>query len=407
LVSVKSEEAAVPPPAILPATTLSAGGAGSSDVPEASKTECPLTGAALPAADAIPPKTELQEAEAVAATAAAAGAAAAAAVAAAPSPPSEPAVRVMARSEHQFIPKCSHRHPLRRTACAAGSAATDDEPLECDACSAIIQPADPRWSCFPCDYDLCELCLLSKCGGAAYLGLLSDSEKARDSADARATIAEERARIFQAKLASAEKAQQQQGKAAAVTERRAAEAKVAAAEERRAAAEEEVGRLQKEVTERRMRSKANLEKMYDARKERDEARALIEGRAAEDAKLIEEQRGKAEDATRQLTVARQQLACAFGDPDALADVSLEEVEQLETLCLAGLSKIHERRAHLAVEEATERQKRLDCAVCLTNERSVAYGPCGHIACCRECAPKVDQCPLCKRGVAQRIPVFLP
>ncbi len=117
------------------------------------------------------------------------------------------------------------------------------------------------------------------------------------------------------------------------------------------------------------------------------------------------------------------------------------MEQLETLCFAGLSKIRERRAQLAQvrvkvhtaldtppaehtpntaasachehsltlaqDEERERQKRLDCAVCLSEPRAVAYVPCGHIACCRGCAPKVDLCPLCKRSVGQRIPVYLP
>ena len=55
------------------------------------------------------------------------------------------------RSEYQFIPKCPHRHAMKRSPCAAGSAATDDEPLECDGCGTVIRPTDPRWSCFPCD----------------------------------------------------------------------------------------------------------------------------------------------------------------------------------------------------------------------------------------------------------------
>ena len=40
-------------------------------------------------------------------------------------------------------------------------------------------------------------------------------------------------------------------------------------------------------------------------------------------------------------------------------------------------------------------------------RNVAFVPCGHIASCKECAGKMDECPLCKRVIQQRVAVYLP
>lgn len=319
------------------------------------------------------------------------------------------------RSEFQFQPKCGHRHPLKRSPCAAGSAATDDEPLLCDgACGKEIRPSDPRWSCYPCDYDLCELCLLTRSGGAAYIGLLAAEERKVVAERNRVSELSERVRVAESKLAAAERAAKDKaGSVGQAAERRAAEAKanearVRDAEEKAAASEAEVARLQKEVVERRQRSKANLEKMYAAQKERDEARALV-GQADEaHAQSLAAQSLVTEEAQRQLGAARQQLACAFGDDEALAKMaSRDELESLQTALLAGLQRINERCSVLSHQETVERTERANCAVCLTEMRAVAFAPCGHVACCRGCSPKVDTCPLCKRGVGQRVNVFLP
>ena len=68
----------------------------------------------------------------------------------------EPVPRV-ARSEFAFVPKCAHRHALKRS-----GGGHDQDPISCDNCSAEIAPSTPRWSCHPCDFDLCEMCLLRR-----------------------------------------------------------------------------------------------------------------------------------------------------------------------------------------------------------------------------------------------------
>lgn len=57
-----------------------------------------------------------------------------------------------------------------------------------------------------------------------------------------------------------------------------------------------------------------------------------------------------------------------------------------------------------------------CAVCLGNARSVAFVPCGHIACCRPCAEYlidhpndegITPCPICRKVIAAALPVYMP
>ena len=279
-------------------------------------------------------------------------------------PPRPPLVP---RSTHVFVPKCHHRHALKRL-----TKAPDNEPLECDgACGNIIPPDAPRWSCYPCDFDMCELCLLSVSGGAAYLQLLADEEKrgaeARDEAAKAVAAATERAKAAESKLGVAEArlkaAGGKQTSAAETAHKRAAiEAKLADAEDRAAAAGLEVVRLEREVIERRQRSKANLEKMYTAQKERDEARALVGADEDKHGAKLQEARAEAEEARRQLAACRQQLACAFGEPEALSSLSLEEVDQLESLCFEGFGRVRARRVACAAEEELERSRRADCPV---------------------------------------------
>ena len=47
-----------------------------------------------------------------------------------------------------------------------------------------------------------------------------------------------------------------------------------------------------------------------------------------------------------------------------------------------------------------------CAVCMGNPLEVALAPCGHVCLCRECADKVDTCPICREDIQDRTGVFV-
>lgn len=316
------------------------------------------------------------------------------------------------RCEFDFAPRCHHRHPLKRYPREAG--ASSDEPLVCDGgCGREIPPSDPRWSCFPCDYDICELCLVARGGGAAFIGLLAEEERKSASHARELDTMKNRCEAAEARLARKEREEKAaeakaEAKASALAERRLVESKVAAAEEHARGLQTEVQRLEAEVVERRQRSKANLEKMYAAQKERDTARAEADNfRVVVEAQQAST-RAAIEDMQEQLATAHRHIAIAQGDAEAVRTlISLEEAEQLEARARAALLAICERRASLAAAAESERQKRIDCAVCLFGARAVAFVPCGHIATCVECAPKVDDCPLCKAKITCRMPVYLP
>ena len=104
------------------------------------------------------------------------------------------------------------------------------------------------------------------------------------------------------------------------------------------------------------------------------------------------------------------LACIYVHSTRVASLCVlagqSIVENVASL-IGGLARLTQRTAELREREQSERLERLNCAVCLVEQRAVAYVPCGHVACCRTCAPKMDTCPLCKAVVRTRVPVYLP
>ncbi|PQM34585.1 E3 ubiquitin-protein ligase RGLG4 [Prunus yedoensis var. nudiflora] len=44
-----------------------------------------------------------------------------------------------------------------------------------------------------------------------------------------------------------------------------------------------------------------------------------------------------------------------------------------------------------------------CPVCLTNNKDLAFG-CGHMS-CRDCGPRLSNCPICRQPIRSRLRVF--
>ncbi|XP_055692547.1 E3 ubiquitin-protein ligase MYLIP [Lutzomyia longipalpis] len=48
-----------------------------------------------------------------------------------------------------------------------------------------------------------------------------------------------------------------------------------------------------------------------------------------------------------------------------------------------------------------------CRVCMDKAIDTMFSPCGHVACCRLCAEKCDNCPICRANIAHINRIFLP
>ncbi|KAK9500978.1 hypothetical protein O3M35_002122 [Rhynocoris fuscipes] len=55
-------------------------------------------------------------------------------------------------------------------------------------------------------------------------------------------------------------------------------------------------------------------------------------------------------------------------------------------------------------ELTENE--LECVVCMQFQCEIVYIPCGHLCCCKQCSSHLNQCPLCRADIEQKIAVYL-
>ncbi|TGZ47460.1 E3 ubiquitin-protein ligase MIB1 [Temnothorax longispinosus] len=46
----------------------------------------------------------------------------------------------------------------------------------------------------------------------------------------------------------------------------------------------------------------------------------------------------------------------------------------------------------------------ECLVCSDGKREMLFGPCGHVACCNACAPRVKKCLICRENVLSRVKI---
>lgn len=62
---------------------------------------------------------------------------------------------------------------------------------------------------------------------------------------------------------------------------------------------------------------------------------------------------------------------------------------------------------LPMEEQLRRlQEERTCKVCMDKEVNIVFIPCGHLVVCRECAPSLRKCPICRGLVKGTVRTFL-
>ena len=91
----------------------------------------------------------------------------------------------------------------------------------------------------------------------------------------------------------------------------------------------------------------------------------------------------------------------------LKGMSVGALEELEAEVKEGLARIHKQKEKVLREQAdTERDQRL-CVICQEKEKSTLLLPCRHLCLCKDCSRRseLDKCPLCRKGIDQKIDVF--
>ena len=57
------------------------------------------------------------------------------------------------------------------------------------------------------------------------------------------------------------------------------------------------------------------------------------------------------------------------------------------------------------EEKASENDESRCIICMDRGQEVIFLECGHLCCCRDCALRIDQCPVCRQHISRVIPVY--
>lgn len=74
--------------------------------------------------------------------------------------------------------------------------------------------------------------------------------------------------------------------------------------------------------------------------------------------------------------------------------------------IAEILKEKDKEKEKLGEELEKLKDERSCVVCLENPRSILFLPCKHLCVCAECKDSLDQCPLCRQKIEQKIETFL-
>lgn len=77
-----------------------------------------------------------------------------------------------------------------------------------------------------------------------------------------------------------------------------------------------------------------------------------------------------------------------------SNLKIKDLESKLKNCSA--SRYHESHSEIKTE----------CVICLVRDREVVFFPCGHVCTCSTCSKLVQECPLCRRKIQERLRVYL-
>ena len=88
-----------------------------------------------------------------------------------------------------------------------------------------------------------------------------------------------------------------------------------------------------------------------------------------------------------------------------ASLPLGELERMEQTMTALQASLHERLTTVRRTIQDKRDAERQCVICMDARAHIAFD-CGHCCTCANCSGQVTDCPVCRRRVSTRIPLFL-
>ena len=113
------------------------------------------------------------------------------------------------------------------------------------------------------------------------------------------------------------------------------------------------------------------------------------------------------------SLENRNLRQSFEDGGAWVRKKQEEVAEMEAALQkkedeeTGLTELLKESESKLTEFERETQEKNVCKLCMEDDISVVFLPCGHLCCCSRCAnlPAVKNCPICRVEIGSKIRVF--
>ncbi len=108
-------------------------------------------------------------------------------------------------------------------------------------------------------------------------------------------------------------------------------------------------------------------------------------------------------------------AAALADEQATLNLASNILQADAATLNATVEEIDQREASVSRRETAADEAGLGdgdggfafqkCCICYEHDARVAFGPCGHLACCEEHATGLDRCPICRVTIGARLKIF--
>lgn len=115
----------------------------------------------------------------------------------------------------------------------------------------------------------------------------------------------------------------------------------------------------------------------------------------------------AREVTRLLTNMAEQILTANQTGERVADKK-EGVTQkpTNTDVQAEAGGEGEKTSRVLEEENRQLKEATLCKICMDKEMGIVFLPCGHLATCVNCAPNLQDCPVCRSAIKATVRTFL-
>ena len=86
---------------------------------------------------------------------------------------------------------------------------------------------------------------------------------------------------------------------------------------------------------------------------------------------------------------------------------VEDQEQVMEGQARIIQKAKTEKAELARKAAAEGSRadrledRIQCIICMEQDRAVMFLPCAHLTCCQGCSEQLSECPICRANIEKR------